>query len=80
MREQFEAFAIERAHAAAVEFDSRRVLQRQLSGLQDGVNTYDYDGRDNSGRLLGYGVFSVRLTKYGANGNAVEHFKIVSVR
>ena len=27
VREQFEAFAIERAHAAAVEFDGRRVLQ-----------------------------------------------------
>jgi hypothetical protein len=60
--------------------DSRRVLQRQINGLQDGINTYDYDGRDNGGRLLGNGVFSVRLTKSGANGNAVEHFKIVSVR
>ena len=60
--------------------DSRRVLQRQINGLQSGVNTYDYDGRDGGGRLLGNGVYSVRLTKNGANGNAVEHFKIVSVR
>ena len=60
--------------------DGRRVLQRQLNGLQDGVNTFDYDGHDSGGRLLGNGVFSVRLTKNGANGNAVEHFKIVSVR
>ena len=60
--------------------DSRRVLQRHIDGLQDGTNTYDYDGRDNGGRLLGNGVYSIRLTKNGANGNAVEHFKIVSVR
>ncbi len=60
--------------------DGRRILQRQINGLQDGVNTYDYDGHDNGGRLLGNGVFSVRLTKNGANGNAVERFKIVSVR
>jgi hypothetical protein len=60
--------------------DGRRVLQRQISGLQSGVNTYDYDGRDSGGRFLGNGVFSVRLTKNGANGNAVERFKIVSVR
>jgi hypothetical protein len=60
--------------------DGRRVLQRRIDGLQDGNNTYVYDGRDGGGRLLGNGVFSIRLTKNGANGNAVEHFKIVSVR
>ena len=60
--------------------EGRRVLQRHIDGLQDGNNTYAYDGRDNGGRLLGNGVFSVRLSKNGANGNAVEHFKIVSVR
>jgi hypothetical protein len=60
--------------------DGRRVLQRRIDGLQDGNNTYAYDGRDGGGRLLGNGVFSIRLTKNGANGNAVEHFKIVSVR
>ena len=60
--------------------DGRRVVQRHIDGLQDGANTYDYDGRDNGGRLLGNGVFSIRLTKNGASGNAVEHFKIISVR
>lgn len=60
--------------------DGRRVLQRHIDGLQDGANTYDYDGRDNGGRLLGNGVYSIRLTKNGASGNAVEHFKIISVR
>ena len=60
--------------------DGRRVLQRHIDGLQDGNNTYAYDGLDSGGRLLGNGVYSIRLTKNGANGNAVEHFKIVSVR
>ena len=77
-------FSMNGAGSASLEIfslpDSRRVLKRQLNGLQDGVNTYVYDGRDGGGRLLRNGVFSVRLTKFGANGNAVEHFKIVSVR
>jgi hypothetical protein len=60
--------------------DSHRVFSTRLDGLQDGVNTYVYDGRNSGGRFLANGVFSVRLTKNGANGNAVERFKIVSVR
>ena len=77
-------FSMNGAGSAVLEIfslpDGRRVLQRQIGSLQDGVNTYDYDGRDGGGRYLGNGVFSVRLTKNGANGNAVERFKIVSVR
>jgi hypothetical protein len=60
--------------------DGRRVYQTQIGGLQDGANLYTYDGRDSGGRFLGNGVFTVRLTKNGANGNEVDTFKIVSVR
>ena len=59
--------------------DGRRVFQRHLDGLPDGVNIYAYDGRDNGGRLLPNGVFTIRLTKHGAS-SAVETFKIISVR
>ena len=60
--------------------DARRVFHARIDGLQDGPNIYAYDGRDSGGRLLGNGVFTARLTKNGANGNAVETFKIISVR
>ena len=59
--------------------DGRRVFQRHLDGLPDGVNIFAYDGRDNGGRLLPNGVFTIRLTKHGAS-SAVENFKIISVR
>lgn len=59
--------------------DGRRVLDKRLDGLSDGVNVVAYDGRDDAGRLLPNGVFSIRLIKHGTS-NAVEHFKIVSVR
>jgi hypothetical protein len=60
--------------------DVRRVFSTHLDGLQDGVNIYSYDGRDSGGRLLPNGVFSVRLTKSGTTGSAIERFKIISVR
>jgi hypothetical protein len=59
--------------------DARRVFDKHFDGLPAGVNLYTYDGRDNNGRLLGNGVFTIRLTKQGAS-SAVEIFKIISVR
>lgn len=59
--------------------DGKRVFQRRLDGLPAGVTLYKYDGRDSGGRLLGNGVFTIRLTKQGAS-SAVEIFKIISVR
>jgi hypothetical protein len=60
--------------------DMRRVFNIHLDGLQNGSNTYSYDGRDSSGRLLPNGVFTVRLRMNGANGSNTQTFKIVSVR
>ncbi len=60
--------------------DSRRVFKTRRDGLQDGVNTYAYDGRESNGRLLPNGVYTARMTMSGANGNKTELFKIVSVR
>lgn len=60
--------------------DERRVFRQDFTGLQDGPNTITYDGRDNNGRFLPNGVFTVRLIKHGANGNATELFKIISAR
>jgi hypothetical protein len=59
--------------------EGRRVFKKHLDGLSDGVNIYSYDGRDNGGRLLPNGVFTIRLIKHGAS-SAVETFKIISVR
>lgn len=60
--------------------DSRLLIKTNIEGLTDGVNTYTYDGRDSSGRLLPNGVYVVRLRKTGAKGNATETFKLVSAR
>lgn len=60
--------------------DERRVFRARLDGLQDGANTYTYDGRDNGGRLLVNGVFTIRLTTHGTNGSQTQLFKIISAR
>jgi hypothetical protein len=60
--------------------DARRIFKVRLDGLQDGVNTYPYDGRGGDGRLLGNGVYTARMRMKGANGNKTEHLKLISVR
>ena len=60
--------------------DERRVFRARLDGLQDGENTYTYDGRDDAGRLLVNGVFTIRLTTHGTNGSQTQLFKIISAR
>ena len=60
--------------------DSRRVFKTRLDGLQDGVNTYAYDGRESNGQLLPNGVYTARMLIKGANGNKTELFKIVGAR
>lgn len=60
--------------------DARRLFQRRYDGLQSGMNTIAYDGRDDGGRLLPNGVYTVRLTKKGATGNDTELFRLVAAR
>lgn len=60
--------------------DSRRVFKTRLDGLQDGVNTYAYDGRESNGQLLPNGVYTARMMMKGANGDKTELFKLLSVR
>ncbi|MBI5239126.1 MAG: hypothetical protein HY926_01505 [Elusimicrobia bacterium] len=60
--------------------EARRVFRTRLEGLQDGVNTFLYDGRDSDGRLLSNGIYTVRMRMKGANGNKTELLKIIGVR
>ncbi len=60
--------------------DERRVFRARLDDLQDGANTYAYDGRDGAGRPIPNGVFTIRLTMHGTNGTQTQLFKIVSAR
>ncbi len=60
--------------------DGRKIFDQTFGGLQDGANTIVYDGRENDGRYLPNGVYTVRLMKSGVYGNATELFKLVSAR
>ena len=51
-----------------------------LDGLQDGVNTFDYRGLDDGGRVLYNGVYMAFLKKKGGQGNETERFKFLVVK
>lgn len=60
--------------------DQRLVYSTNVGNLQNGMNTWVYDGRSSRGGYLPNGVFTVRIVKHGAYGTSTELFKIVVVR
>jgi hypothetical protein len=56
------------------------VYSTSLDGLQDGVNTFDYRGVDDGGRVLYNGVYMAVLAKKGGQGNETERFKFLVVK
>lgn len=57
-----------------------RVYETNLEGMQNGVNIFTYDGRDMSGRPLFNGVYMVKLTMNGEQGNVSQKHKLMVVR
>ena len=56
------------------------VYSASLNGLQDGVNTFEYRGVDDSERVLYNGVYMAVMEKKGGQGNETERFKFLVVK